>query len=159
MYAHLYQIKGKFPRGKKMLRTAKGAEMKSMFLTAASMCYAQIFNGAGLCQFGMITSAVPLFEYLNAVTGWSLTPDDYLTIGERILNLRKAFNMREGLRPADIKLHPRAAGATPLSAGPLKGVSLDMDALEKAFYAFTGWDSATGGPTKQKLAELGIDRL
>lgn len=159
MYAHLYQIKGKFPRVKKMLRAAKGAEMKSMFLTAASVCYAQIYNGAGLCQFGMITSNLPLFDYINAVTGWDLTPDEYFTIGERILNLRKAFNMREGVTAADIKLHPRAVGTPPLAAGPLKGVSLNMDALEKGFCAFTGWDSVSGGPTKQKLAELGIDRL
>jgi aldehyde:ferredoxin oxidoreductase len=38
-------------------------------------------------------------------------------------------------------------------------VSLDMNFLSREFYAILGWDPATGGPTKDKLKELGIDDL
>jgi len=94
-----------------------------------------------------------------AVTGWDLSPDEYLKTGERILNLRKAFNVREGLKPEDHKLSDRALGKTPLTSGPLKGARVDMDALMREFYHTVGWDLATGGPTPAKLRELGIDSL
>jgi len=36
------------------------------------------------------------------------------------LSLRKAFNVREGIRPEDQELRERAAGKPPLTEGPLK---------------------------------------
>ena len=65
----------------------------------------------------------------------------------------------EGIKPDDHKLSDRALGKTPLSRGPLKGVTVDMDGLMKEFYNIVGWDLATGGPTPEKLKELEIDSL
>jgi aldehyde:ferredoxin oxidoreductase len=73
--------------------------------------------------------------------------------------LRKAFNVREGIKPADHKLSDRALGKTPLTRGPLKGVTLNMDDLMKEFFDTVGWDPAGGGPTPAKMKELGIDSL
>ena len=91
------------------------------------------------------------------MTGWGISADEYLTIGERILSLRKAFNVREGIRPADQTLPDRASGKPPLEEGPLKEVSIDMDALQCEFFQAVGWDPATGGPTREKMKELDID--
>jgi aldehyde:ferredoxin oxidoreductase len=93
------------------------------------------------------------------VTGWDLTPDEYLKTGERILSLRKAFNAREGIKPGDHTLSERALGKTPLTKGPLKGVRVDMEWLMKAFYDTVGWDPNTDGPTAEKMKELGIAGL
>ncbi|MCP4623569.1 MAG: aldehyde ferredoxin oxidoreductase family protein, partial [bacterium] len=51
-----------------------------------------------------------LAEFLNAVTGWEHSIDDYNKIAERIANLRHAFNLREGINPLKWKMHPRIIG-------------------------------------------------
>jgi len=112
-----------------------------------------------MCIFGALSSNFPIVEYLNAVTGWDFAADDYLLIGERILNIRKAFNIREGLTSENFKANARAMGNPPLQAGPLKGVSINIDKLEKQFFKIVGWSSPSGGPTPGKMKELGIDSL
>jgi len=159
MYPDLYGVKKMFPRAQRMIAGAGGKESKKIQGYTAGSFYVQLVNSAGMCFFGAITSRLPLVEWLNAVTGWDLSPDEYLKTGERILNLRKAFNMREGLKPEDHKLSDRALGTTPLTSGPLKGARVDMESLLREFYDAVGWDLATGGPSPAKLKELGIDSL
>jgi len=112
-----------------------------------------------MCIFGGLTSTLPVTEYLNAVTGWDLSADEYLIIGERILNIRKAFNVREGLVAEDQRLNERAAGGPALQKGPLKGITLDMDYLQEEFFEIVGWSHPSGGPTPEKMKQLGIDSL
>jgi aldehyde:ferredoxin oxidoreductase len=159
MYTDLYGVKKLFPRAKQMISEAKGKVSKKIQGYTAGSFYVQLVNCAGMCFFGAITSTLPLVEWLNAATGWDLPPDAYFKIGERILNLRKAFNVREGLKPEDYKLSERALGKTPLTSGPLKGARVDMDGLMREFYQTVDWDLTTGGPTPAKMKELEIDRL
>jgi aldehyde:ferredoxin oxidoreductase len=100
-----------------------------------------------------------MVDYLNAATGWDLSADEYFKTGRRIQALRKAFNIREGLKPGDTKLHQRGLGKPPQTIGPLKGKSVDIESLEAIYYRILGFDTATGGPTPQTLQELEIDEL
>jgi len=159
LYNHLYRTKKQFPKVKKMLNSAHNATAKRLTLTAASTYFANLFNGCGMCQFGFLSGSIPLVDYINAVTGWDLPADEYITTGERILNLRKAFNVREGLYIKDTVIAQRAQGIPPLQEGHLKGVTVPMDELLQHYFAITGWDPATGGPTQQKIKELGIEEL
>jgi len=158
-YTDLFSVAKMFPRAKQMINKGQGKESKKIRGYTAGSYYMQLVNSAGMCFFGAITSTLPLVAWLNAVTGWDLTPDEYLKTGERILNLRKAFNIREGINPGDHKLSERALGKIPLTKGPLKGVTLDMEWLMKEFYDTVGWDLNTGGPTAEKMKELGIAGL
>jgi aldehyde:ferredoxin oxidoreductase len=148
-----------FPAAGQMIKGGRGRQSKKIRGYTAGTYYMQLVNSAGLCFFGAITSTLPVVDWLNAVTGWDLSPDAYFKTGERILALRKAFNVREGIRPADLKLSDRALGKTPLTKGPLKGVTLNMDDLMQEFFDTAGWDPASGGPTSAKMKELGIDSL
>ncbi len=159
LYGPLYKTKNRFPAVKRMIAGARGKDMKKLALCLGTAYFTNLFNGAGLCQFGILTGPLPVVDYLNAVTGWGLSADDYLKTGERILNLRKAFNLREGVGPEDSRLHPRAAGAEPVKKGPIKGVTLDMEALTRGFCELAGWDYSLGGPPREKLRELGIADL
>lgn len=159
LYADLYGVKKTFPRAKAMIKSAKGRQAKKVQAYAAGSFYMQLLNCSGMCLFGAITSILPMVAYLNAATGWALTPDEYLEAGERILNLRKAFNVREGIRAGDVCLNDRAAGVESLNGGPTKGVRLDMAALRGAFYGALGWDLVKGGPTIDTLSRLGIDQF
>ena len=148
-----------FPKAKQMINQARGKESKKIRGYTAGTYYMQLVNSAGMCFFGAITSTLPVVAWLNAVTGWDMSPDEYFKTGERILALRKAFNVREGIKPADHKLSDRALGKTPLTKGPLKGATVDMDRLMKDFFDTVGWDLVSGGPTPEKMKELGIDSL
>ena len=159
LYAHLYGVKKKFPDVRRRLKGAGDKETKKLQLLAAGIFYGQLLNGCGMCVFGALSSPLPVVEYLNAVTGWDFSEDEYLKIGERILNLRKAFNVREGIKTEDQGIHPRALGKPPLSKGPLKDVTVDMDALQKKYFEIVGWDYPGGNPTPAKLKELEIASL
>lgn len=159
LYGQLWGVKKIFPEAKRMIKEAKGKDMKGVNLYAATSFYMQIINGAGICEFGPLTGPVPVLDYINAATGWKLSPDDYFKIGERILSLRKAFNVREGIKAKDAKMHGRGFGDPPLKKGPHKNVTIDMDSLQKGLFEVMSWDSVTGGPTKDKIKELGLDEL
>jgi aldehyde:ferredoxin oxidoreductase len=157
LYAGLFGVKHSFPAANRMMKKTKGKTARNIRLYAAGSFYMQLINCAGMCMFGAMTSRLPLVEYFNAVTGWDLSADAYFKTGERILSLRKAFNVREGIRPEDHVLSGRAIGENPLVSGPLKGVTIDIQHLREAFFETVGWDPITGGPTPEKMKELGIE--
>ncbi|MDP8221790.1 MAG: aldehyde ferredoxin oxidoreductase family protein [Candidatus Lernaella stagnicola] len=127
-------------------------------LQVAASKYIQLFNAAGGCLFGaQLGGHLPIIGYLNAAGGWNHEPDHYLQIGERIQALRQAFNFKHGIQPiTDYALPPRATGAEPLTTGPMKGVTLDMDRLRTDFLKGMRWDPQTAKPTKAALADLGL---
>lgn len=121
----------------------------------------QAMNGLGLCMFTMLTGRLPWLELVNAVTGWGLDERDLLRAGERIQNLRAAFNWREGLRPADFTAHPRMMGEGDgnLPAGPLKGVRVALPVLRDDYYGHMRWDLTTGRLSRARADELGLTEL
>jgi aldehyde:ferredoxin oxidoreductase len=159
LYAGLFGVRKKFPQANRMIRQARGPLAKNIQKYVAGSFYMQLLNCSGMCMFGGLTSSLPLVEYINAATGWNLSPDEYLKTGERILSLRKAFNVREGIKSVDHDLNGRALGESPMEKGPLKGVTIDMQGLKDGFFKTVGWDPFTGGPTPEKLKELEIDSL
>ncbi len=159
LYAGLFGVMKNFPEAARSIKQAKSRSSKDVLRYTAGSFYMQLVNSCGMCLFGALTSSLPIVDWINAATGWDMSPDEYLKTGERILGLRKAFNMREGIKPADHQLSGRATGKTPLKKGPLKGKTIDMDHLMREFYDAAGWDLATGGPTPEKLKALEIDRF
>jgi len=97
---------------------------------------------------------------MEAVTGLTYTPDDILQVGERINNLARAFNTREGFSRADDTL-PERLLTEPLKAGTSKGHFISKEELARMldeYYAARGWDVKTGAPTREKLIELGLEK-
>ena len=159
LYADLFGVDRRFPQARRRIRAARTRTARHVERYRAGSIYMQVINGAGLCLFGALTSPLPVVDYLNAATGWDLPADAYFDTGERILSLRKAFNAREGIKPEDQRLNPRALGHPPLQRGPLKGRRLDMDRLERCFYETMGWDLETGGPTQETAVRLGLEKI
>ena len=118
---------------------------------------------AGLCQF-VWGPAWTLYgpddevALLKAVTGWDVSIEEIQQIGERRINLLRAFNAREGAtRDADTL--PKKL-AKPLKGGASDGFFVPQEELSAAldtYYELAGWDKATGNPTSEKLAELGLE--
>ena len=158
-YTGLFGVEKIFPRLARTVKQAEGRQSKDVLRYTAGSIYMQLVNCCGMCFFGALTSTLPIVEWINAATGWDLSPDDCYRIGERVLSLRKAFNMREGIGPDDHRISDRALGRTPLTKGPLRGKTVDIDSLMAEFYDTLGWDIAAGGPGPDRLKELDIDQL
>jgi len=119
--------------------------------------FQHIVNSMGTCMFITFTGPdqrIP--EWINAVTGWDTTHQELLKTGERIANLRMAFQVREGDNPARRRIPGRLIGNPPLEAGPHAGVSLDAETLQREFLAACDWDQQTCRPSRAKLEELGL---
>jgi aldehyde:ferredoxin oxidoreductase len=138
----------------------KGTEGKGKAQALHSNAH-QAMNGLGLCMFTMLTGALPWTDLLVAATGWPMTDADLLACGERIQNLRAAFNRREGITPAAFAPHPRMLGEGDglLDAGPLKGVRVPLPMLKDDYYASMHWDKTTGNLSKSRANELGMADL
>ena len=122
--------------------------------------YWQVGTCAGICLFpGVFSGFFPLLEFINAVTGWNISVKEALQTGARIQTLRQLFNLREGITPSKIRLPERMAGIPPQSEGPLRGITIDIDTLAKEYRKAMGWDPDRGYPTKDCLAELGLEEL
>lgn len=96
---------------------------------------------------------------MEAVTGLEFTLEEVMQVGERINNLARAFNVREGFTRADDTL-PERLLTEPLKAGASKGHFINKAELTQMldeYYAARGWDVKTGAPTSEKLSELGLD--
>jgi aldehyde:ferredoxin oxidoreductase len=129
--------------------------------TVANSCYKELTDGAGGCLFAMILGVEhwQLFEWLNAATGWNKIPDEYMEIGKRIQTLRQMFNIKHGIDPITFRLHKRMAGEPPLTEGPLKGVSVPIEAMLKLHWKHFGWDEATGAPLRETVKALQLEKL
>lgn len=132
-------------------------EEKSIQAAACSK-FTNVINGSGLCMFGCFigVNRIPVFEWLNAATGWNKTPDDYMDIGERIQTIKQAFNIKHGIEPKQFRVSDRALGIPPLSEGMNKGRTVAIDKLMHDYWAKFGWDPDTGKPKAETLARLGI---
>ncbi len=121
----------------------------------------QTMNGLGLCMFTMLTGSLPWSELVNAATGWGVDDAELLRCGERIQNLRAAFNRREGIAPADFRPHRRMLGEGDgnLTAGPLRGVRVALPVLKDDYYQAMHWNPKTGALSQARAEELGIAGL
>jgi aldehyde:ferredoxin oxidoreductase len=116
-----------------------------------------VFDAVGACKFmGMALMAEDMVPIIAHATGWDFQESDFRQAGERIYNLSRAFNVREGCTRADDTL-PERLLKEPLQDGPAKGHVVDLDPLLDAYYDYRGWDPQTGKPTAQKLGELGLE--
>ena len=116
-----------------------------------------VVNAAGVCLFAYFSYPwrfVP--DFLEAVTGWPIDTTECHRIGERIAQLRHAFNLREGLNPLRFELPARVIGDPPQTAGNLQGVTVDVDTQVREFLAAMDWNPDTAVPRRARLEALGL---
>ncbi|MEM1986649.1 MAG: aldehyde ferredoxin oxidoreductase family protein [Nitrososphaeria archaeon] len=95
-------------------------------------------------------------ETLTAVTGVHFTVKDAMLAGERVFNLRKAFNMRHGCTREEDTLPERLLKEPNKRAG---GTVVKLEQTLPQYYKERGWDPEKSLPTKEKLKELGLDDI
>jgi aldehyde:ferredoxin oxidoreductase len=116
-----------------------------------------VFDSIGGCKFmGMVLSSEDWASLIEKLLGYKFTVEDFAKAGERLYNIARVYNIREGLTRADDTLPARLL-EEPMPEGPAKGQTVNLDPLLDAYYDYRGWDKETGKPTKEKLKELGLE--
>jgi len=125
---------------------------------AAAEDQAAILDSLTLCKFlrhAFVDLHAEAADLHTKVTGLPTTADDLRRAGERITNLKKLFNIREGWTRADDTLPPRVltddGETTRLSRAWL-------DRMISAYYGVRGWDEAGLIPSEQ-LERIGLEEL
>ena len=119
-----------------------------------------VVNAAGVCLFAYMAydwNFIP--DFLTAVTGWDIDTEECYRIGERIANIRHAFNLREGLNPLRFEVPARLIGNPPQTEGNLRGIAVDIDTQVREYCAAMDWDPETAIPRKERLLALGLERV
>jgi aldehyde:ferredoxin oxidoreductase len=95
-------------------------------------------------------------EWLRALTGFAFDGSDVRRAGERIVNLERLFNAREGIGRKDDTLPARFLSEPLNASGKSRGARLELEPMLDEYYTARGWDLETGLPTEGKLRELGL---
>jgi aldehyde:ferredoxin oxidoreductase len=139
-------------------RSLSAEKMKQFYILEKWNSFEKVI---GLCFFGpaprSFIQAEDVLAAIQAVTGWEVSMDEVLQIGERATNLARVFNQREGFSRKDDALPERLF--QPLENGALAGHAMSRDEFEKALtqlYELKGWDASSGMPTKRRLEELSL---
>jgi len=122
------------------------------------MALSMLTNLLGVCLFNSITLAVKGSTWTglyNAATGEESTLEALLTGAERVINLERMFNYREGFDIKDDQLPVRLT-TEPAPDGLGKGNVVDTEVMLREFYQSMGWNLETGIPTEATLKSLGI---
>jgi aldehyde:ferredoxin oxidoreductase len=121
-----------------------------------------LLDSAELCQFVFgpawtLYGPAETVEMIRAVTGWDITVEELMTVGERRLNLFRIFNAREGLDRKDDKL-PKKFFKQLQGVGPTAGIALTHEEVDSAideYYKLAGWTN-NGIPTPETMERLEI---
>ncbi|HJS20838.1 MAG TPA: aldehyde ferredoxin oxidoreductase family protein [Anaerolineales bacterium] len=147
-----------------------GEPQPGLSLTPEKIRYAyltQVFysmlDSLELCQFvygpaWTLYGPAETVEMIRAVTGWDITLDELMAVGERRLNLFRTFNAREGLGRKDDKL-PKKFFKQLTGTGPTAGIALSHEEIDSAidyYYQLAGF-TTDGVPTAERLKKLDIE--
>ncbi len=154
--AYAFDVKGKVNR----LKAEKGRgklvrDMEDIYTLIDSFI---------VCKFsrGTYYKELPdMAKLYTLVTGYEMTPEELKNAGERINNVARLFNVREGLTRKDDALPWKVMNLPIPDEGPSKGSYVtqeELDLLLDDYYEARGW-TKEGVPTVEKLKELGMDDL
>jgi len=117
-------------------------------MNASGCC--MIVYGDGLGYFDQFV------ESIGVITGRDVTREEVLKAGERVDNIRQAFNIREGVK-LPFEFPDRMMGIPPKKVGPRAGITLKRDEIFSEYLTAMDWGLNSCKPSKEKLLELGLD--
>jgi len=137
--------------------TVKFFEKENQSMIAAKcQDYFALLNSLVLCAFmpdGGELSFSNIKDVLNSVTGWGYSIDDLIQVGERIFNLQRLINIRDGY-DATTDVLPKKM-FTVAKKGFRAGRSIPFEELMEDYYRIKGWDDS-GRPLQETLKRLDL---
>ncbi len=129
-------------------------------LTYKVMAVHNTFDALPICKFMTpcdMNTGHEIASLISSILGIEVSRDDLQEIGERLVALKRSFNIRCGLTRADDRLPVRLL--TPPSDTPDKHVAPNLEIQLKDFYKSADWDWRTGKPNKKRLEKLGLEGI
>jgi aldehyde:ferredoxin oxidoreductase len=131
--------------------SGKGAMVKKCMIVSS------VVDSLGLCKVPALSiigdfSLEMEARLIQVITGLDISQENLLAIGERIVQMEKIINIRQGANPADDSL-PEMFLNTPIEKGPIQGRRVDLTPMIAEFYDSMGWD-ANGQPTNNILQKF-----
>jgi aldehyde:ferredoxin oxidoreductase len=142
--------------GDKFDRFSEGSE-KSVLVSNTRNRRVAACDAYTMCSFvsvGVTDSTIS--NLISSATGIEIAPEEIYRTGERISNIERMYNCREGIRRKDDTLPKRLLSET-LPSGPTKGKTINLDKMIDDYYGLLGWDPRTGIPTSEKLREMKLE--
>ena len=99
-------------------------------------------------------------EYFNAATGMDITEEEFMEVGERVVNIERAYwgRMLSGLREDTI---PSAFSKSPCLRArrirPMSAPTFPVQKILPGYYKYRDYDLETGFPSERRLKMLGLD--
>jgi len=116
-----------------------------------------IVDSLAICSsMRFVLSPASILSLYRAVTGVPLGEKEALLIAERVNNLERLFNVREGLTRKDDTL-PKRLLMEAMPTGPSQGNTVPLDEMLDEYYELMGWDS-NGVPTPDRMQALGLEQ-
>jgi aldehyde:ferredoxin oxidoreductase len=154
--AYAFDVKGKFNRLKYEKGRAKYVkDLEDVYTIIDSLIICKFSRGTYYKEFEDLAKVYTL------VTGWETTPEEMRLKGERINNLARVINVREGLSRKDDTLPWKVMNVPVPDEGPSKGAYVtkeELDLMLDDYYEVRGW-TKEGIPTPERLKQLGMDDL
>ena len=123
--------------------------------------YSVIIESLGVCKYGtMVPPALyypDIIKAMKLTMGWDITEKELKTIGERIVNLHRLFNLRQGFKVSDDSLPDRFI-EEPAPFGMSKGQVVELDKMLREYYKERDWDIKTGIASRKKIKTLGLEQ-
>ena len=118
--------------------------------------YRAIYASLIICTFANPPPEMILDMIIKA-TGLNLSMEEFKKLGERMYMIKRMFNLKMGLTPADDRL-PKIV-LNPVIEGGSAGKTPNFQQLKDAYYKYRQFDIESGYPNQEKLKDLGLDDL
>lgn len=136
--------------------------LEKVRFAAATHIFYSLLDTLELCQFvwgpaWTLYGPTETVELVRSVTGWDVSLDELMKVGERRLNMMRLFNAREGFARKDDRL-PEKFFKPLAGTGPTADVALTHEEVDNAldmYYQIMGW-TTDGIPSQEKVVELEI---
>jgi aldehyde:ferredoxin oxidoreductase len=119
--------------------------------------YRTLVDSSGCCQFVNVPLR-ELPELFSAAGGVEASLEALIVAGERIFNLKRALNLKLGLKPRQSEVFPKL-WTRGLDDGGTEGFVPDWEGMLREYYTYRQWDWATGRPLPEKLIALGLEDI
>ncbi|MFX0048398.1 MAG: aldehyde ferredoxin oxidoreductase family protein [Candidatus Hermodarchaeota archaeon] len=118
--------------------------------------YRALYASLIICTFANPPPEMVL-NMVTQATGLNLNMEDFKKLGERNYMIKRLFNLKMGLTPADDRL-PKIV-LNPVNEGGSAGKTPNFQRLKEAYYEYRQFDKVSGYPNQEKLKSLGLDNI
>ena len=122
--------------------------------------FGTVIDSIGICKFGTFFPPALYWDRiataLSLITGFNVDVPKLKIIGERIVNLQRMFNVREGITRKDDTQPRRLLEEKSPSPGRALGHVVYLKDMLDDYYHLRSWDIETGIPSDSKLSQLSL---